>query len=124
MAYVAAVGRLFIQHLPELEQCASEQGRRLLLDEGTDDESSAHRWKVIHESHRRCNLCAFWCKRRNQVMFFELLGNPFGAASAFLKCNQGPELTISAARMLMSVPCAHFYDDLLSLGLNLERGSG
>ena len=31
---------------------------------------------------------------------------------------------ISAARMLMSVPCAHFYDALLSLGLNLECGSG
>ena len=24
----------------------------------------------------------------------------------------------------MAVPCAHFYDDLLSLGLNLGRGSG
>ena len=57
-------------------------------------------------------------------MFIELLGNPFGAASAFLSYNQGPELTISAAWMFMSVPCAHFYDDLLSLGLNLERGSG
>ena len=58
LAYVAAVGRLFIQHLPKLKQWAERQRKRLLMEGGTDDESSAYRWKVVQKPHRRYNLCA------------------------------------------------------------------
>ena len=53
-----------------------------------------------------------------------LLGSAFVAASAVINYNRGPELTVTAARQLLAVPSSHFYDDLLTLGLSIEGGSG
>ena len=98
--------------LPALQACAARMGIKLEFEGGTDDESSAYRWKVVRLGHRRYNVIAFWCKRANSVRFIVLLGSAFGAASAVINYNRGPELTVAAARQLLAVPSSHFYDDL------------
>ena len=99
-------------------------GIQLELEGGTDDESAAYRWKVVRKGQRRYNVIAFWCHRTSSVRFIVLLGSAFGAASAVINYNRGPELTVTAARQLLAVPSSHFYDDLLTLGLSIEGGSG
>ena len=124
LAFVAAVVRKFMPSLPELQACAARMGIELEFEGGTDDESSAYRWKVVRLGHRRYNVIAFWCKRANSVRFIVLLGSAFGAASAVINYNRGPEVTVTAARQLLAVSSSHFYDDLLTLGLSIEGGSG
>ena len=122
-AWIAAVARAFMEHLPQLQQIAFAVASALALKGGTDDESSAYRWKLVKLLHRCFNIAAFFNYKINSMEYLELLGNPFGASAGPINYNRSPELQVAAARQLCFTITTHFFDDALSLGLSFEGNS-
>ncbi len=124
VAMVASVARRYFKHLPALQTFANEADGHVLFVGGTDDEKSAYRWRPVSDKHAGLTVVAYWDYERRRVRYLQLIGHPFGLSAAVVSYNRGPELLTAAARRILSIPTAHFYDDHLVLGTSLEKSSG
>ena len=106
-----------------LEAAARRLGVRLTMQGGTDDESSAYRWKTVSVAGRKFTVVAYWCKFAGGVRFIILKGNPFGLASAVLNYNGSGESLVMIMRCIYGSTCTHFYDDHLALEPSIALGS-
>jgi hypothetical protein len=92
------------------------------FEAGTDDAKKAYR--RIPARLISCMVVAVWDPVRRCVVYFIVLGFPFGAISAVYAWNRYPALVNGAARRLLAVPCGSFYDDFATGGASFERASG
>ena len=106
---------LFWRWREPLAEAAALTKTPLGLHGGTDDESSAYRWKPVSLAGRRFSVVAFWCFESLCVRYIILRGNAFGLASAVLSYNRYPEFLVALMRCIFGATCAHYYDDHVSL---------
>jgi len=59
-----------------------------------------------------------------QVRYFPMPGFPFGLKSAVVAFNRVEELLIEASRVLVLVPCGHYYDDAVTVEPRFAGRSG
>ena len=84
-------------------------GPRFALCLGTDDIASAYR--MIPCAHPQYTVVCLSQPGSGRASFFLLPGLNFGLACAPVHFNRFPELVTFAARLLLAIPCDHFYDD-------------
>ena len=76
---------------------------------GTDDVEAAYR--RILNSMPQYTVVALVEPESGQVRYFPMPGFPFGLKSAVVAFNRVEELLIEVSRVLLLVPCGHYYDD-------------
>ena len=84
-------------------------GARFSMLIGTDDIASAYR--MIPAAQPGYTVVCLSEPGSGRASFFLMPGHNFGLACAPVSFNRLPSLTVFAARLLLGVPCEHFYDD-------------
>jgi hypothetical protein len=89
---------------------------------GTDDVEAAYR--RILNSMPQYTVVALVDPESGQVWYFPMPGFPFGLKSAVVAFNRVEELLIEVSRVLMLVPCGHYYDDAATVEPRFAGRSG
>jgi hypothetical protein len=120
---VLAIAKRFNAFQPLLLSKFAGAERSARLEGGTDDEEAAYRWKPVADEDEDVCISGFFHPVLRKPMYILMNGHPFGLASAVLNYNRGPALQVAVLRQLLRCTAVHYYDDLLCLGINHERGS-
>ena len=102
--------------------CRSHGVAMFALAIGLDDMARAYR--KIPVSQRQCTVFVFYSMVRKRVEHFFLDGHNFGHRSAVLNFNAFPHFIVALARVLLAMPCDHFFDDFILVDLFLNGQSG
>jgi hypothetical protein len=89
---------------------------------GTDDVEAAYR-RVLN-SMPQYTVVALLDPETGQVRYFPMPGFPFGLKSAVVAFNRVEELLIEVSRVLVLVPCGHYYDDAVTVEPRFAGRSG
>ena len=93
----------------------------LELEIGLDDLFAAYR--RVPTSQPEFTTVAFWSASRQQVLFSEVYGHPFGLLASVVNFHRIPTLLCAVARRVFAVPVDHFFDDYICVEPTVGNGS-
>ena len=91
---------------------------------GTEDMPDAYRFVPIRPAELSQNIVAVWDPDTGQPMFQEIYGHVFGKSAAVVNFHRLQRLLTSAARRLLGLLIAFYYDDATLQDLSSARGRG
>ena len=91
---------------------------------GTEDMPDAYRFVPIAPAELAQNVIAVWDPKTGLPMFQEIYGHVFGKSAAVINFHRLQRLVTSAARRLLGLLIAFYYDDATLQDLSSARGRG
>ncbi len=91
---------------------------------GTEDMPDAYRFVPIMPAELSQNIVAVWEPSTNRPLFQEIYGHVFGKSAAVINFHRLRRLVTSAARRLLCLLLAFYYDDATLQDLSTARGRG
>jgi hypothetical protein len=91
---------------------------------GTEDMPDAYRFVPIRPDELAQNIVAVWDPETGKPMFQEIYGHVFGKSAAVVNFHRLQRLLTSAARRLLGLLIAFYYDDATLQDLSSAKGRG